>query len=106
MQIRGVADADAVAQAGAAVLAEATRSAVAARGLCSLALNGGRTPWLMLRALRDQEDPWHKVEIFQVDERVAPAASPDRRIENAGAVVLADRAAAAGLDAAAQGHGR
>ena len=82
MTIRVLADADAVARAGAEVVAEAARSAVATRGRCSLALSGGRTPWLMLRALVDQEVPWRQVKIFQVDERVAPADSPDRNLEH------------------------
>ena len=77
-----LADADAVARAGAEVVAEAARSAVATRGRCSLALSGGRTPWLMLRALEDQEVPWRQVKIFQVDERVAPADSPDRNLKH------------------------
>jgi 6-phosphogluconolactonase len=45
-----------------------------------VALSGGRTPWLMLRALHDHEVPWQQVEIFQVDERVAPADSPERNL--------------------------
>jgi 6-phosphogluconolactonase len=81
MKIRVLADADAVAEAGAAVIADAARSAVAMRGHCSLALSGGRTPWLMLRALVDQEVPWRQVDIFQVDERVAPADSPERNLK-------------------------
>ncbi len=82
MKVRVLADADAVAKAGAAVVAEAARSAVATRGRCSLALSGGRTPWLMLRALVDQEVPWQRLEILQVDERVAPADSPDRNLKH------------------------
>jgi 6-phosphogluconolactonase len=82
MKIRVLADPDAVARAGAEAIAEAARSAVAARGRCSLALSGGRTPWLMLRALVDQKVPWRQVEIFQVDERVAPADSPERNLEH------------------------
>jgi 6-phosphogluconolactonase len=82
MKIRVLADADAVAKAGAQAIAEAARSAVATRGRCSLALSGGRTPLLMLRALEDQEVPWQQVEIFQVDERVAPADSPDRNLKH------------------------
>jgi 6-phosphogluconolactonase len=80
MKIQVLADADAVAQAGAEVIAAAARSAVAKRGRCSLALSGGRTPWLMLRSLVEQEAPWPKIEIFQVDERVAPADSPERNL--------------------------
>ena len=80
MKIQLLADADAVAKTGAGVIAGAARSAVATRGRCSLALSGGRTPWVMLRALEDHEVPWRQVEIFQVDERVAPADSPDRNL--------------------------
>jgi 6-phosphogluconolactonase len=82
MKIQVLADAEAVAQAGAEAIAEAARSAVVARGRCFLALSGGRTPWLMLRALVDQEVPWRQIEIFQVDERVAPADSPARNLNH------------------------
>jgi 6-phosphogluconolactonase len=80
MKIQVLADVDAVAQAGAEAIAAAARSAVATRGRFLLALSGGRTPWLMLRALVDQEVPWPKIEIFQVDERIAPAGSPERNL--------------------------
>jgi 6-phosphogluconolactonase len=92
MKIRVLADADAVAKAGAAVVAEAARAAVATRGRCSLALSGGRTPWVMLRALEGQEVPWRQVEIFQVDERVAAADSPDRNLKHLRESLLASGA--------------
>lgn len=83
MKIRVLADADAVAKAAAAVLAEAVRTAVAVRGECMLALSGGRTPWLMLQELvLDQSVPWQQLKILQVDERVAPADSPDRNLKH------------------------
>jgi 6-phosphogluconolactonase len=82
MKIQVLADADAVAKAGAAVLAEAARAAVAARGSCTIALSGGRTPWVMLRALQHEDVPWHRLQILQVDERVAPADSPDRNLRH------------------------
>ena len=83
MKIQALADAEAVAQAGAKAIAEAARSAVVARGRCSLALSGGRTPWLMLRALVvDKSVPWQQLKVFQVDERVAPADSPDRNLKH------------------------
>lgn len=82
MKIQVLADANAVATAGAAVIAEAARAAVEARGDCTLALSGGRTPWVMLRALEDQDVPWQDVKILQVDERVAPADSPDRNLKH------------------------
>jgi 6-phosphogluconolactonase len=82
MKIQVLIDAEAVAKAGAAVLAETARSAVATRGNCTLALSGGRTPWVMLRALQDQDLPWQDVRVLQVDERVAPADSADRNLKH------------------------
>jgi len=38
-----------------------------------VAVSGGRTPWLMLRALARDEVPWESVHVVQVDERVAAA---------------------------------
>jgi 6-phosphogluconolactonase len=81
MKIRVLPDEQAVAKAGAATIAEAARSAVATRGRCTLALSGGRTPWVMLRALQEEDMPWQQVSIVQVDERVAPADSPDRNLK-------------------------
>jgi 6-phosphogluconolactonase len=73
-------DADSVAQAAAATIAAAARSATVARGRFALALSGGHTPWIMLRALAVQDVPWAGVHVFQVDERIAPAGDPDRNL--------------------------
>jgi len=80
VRIETLADADAVAQAGAAFTAEEARAAVAARGRFVMALSGGHTPWKMLRALADERMPWPSVHVVQVDERVAPAGDPDRNL--------------------------
>jgi 6-phosphogluconolactonase len=80
MKIEALADADAVARAGAALTAEEARAAVAARGRFVMAVSGGHTPWKMLRALADQPMPWADVHVVQVDERVAPAEHPDRNL--------------------------
>src|SRR6185295_4726192 len=80
VRIEALADADAVARAGAAVTAEEARAAVATRGRFVMALSGGHTPWTMLRALADEEMPWPGVHVVQVDERVAPAGDPDRNL--------------------------
>ena len=53
-----------------------------------MAVSGGRTPWLMLRALADDELPWQHVQVFQVDERVAPAGDPDRNLAHLRASLL------------------
>ena len=80
MKIDVLADADSVARAAASMIAEKARSGVAARGRFIMAVSGGRTPWMMLRALSNQDMPWEKVHVVQVDERVAPAGHPDRNL--------------------------
>ena len=71
-------DAEAVARRAAQVIAHAARAAVDARGRFLLATSGGATPWLMLRHLAQENVPWERVHLFQVDERVAPEGHPDR----------------------------
>jgi 6-phosphogluconolactonase len=73
-------DADAVARAAAATIAADARAAVAARGHFLMAVSGGHTPWIMLRALASEEVPWKGVQVVQVDERVAPPGHPDRNL--------------------------
>ena len=80
MKIDVLADVDAVARAAASIIAEKARSGVAARGRFIMAVSGGQTPWMMLRALSNQDMPWEKVHVVQVDERVAPAGHPDRNL--------------------------
>jgi 6-phosphogluconolactonase len=80
MNIEVMNTADAVAQKAAAIIAEEASLAVAARGRFVLAVSGGHTPWLMLRALATANVPWPAVHIVQVDERVAPAENPDRNL--------------------------
>jgi 6-phosphogluconolactonase len=61
------------------MIAAEALAAVAARGRFVVALSGGRTPWLMLRALAAHHDvPWERVHVVQVDERIVPAGHPDR----------------------------
>ena len=71
---------DSVAQRAAAIIAGDARAAIAARGRFLMAVSGGRTPWLMLRALGTADLPWPAVHVVQVDERVAPAGDPDRNL--------------------------
>ena len=49
-------DADAVARAAAATIAADARAAVAARGRFIMAVSGGHTPWIMLRALANDPE--------------------------------------------------
>jgi len=92
MKLEALADGGAVARAGAAFIAGEARAAVAARGRFTVALSGGRTPWVMLRALAGMADvPWGSVHVFQVDERIAPAGDADRNLTHL-AESLLDRA--------------
>jgi 6-phosphogluconolactonase len=88
MKLEVLADADAVAEAAAALIASEARAAVAARGRFVMAISGGRTPWMMLHALAGQDVPWEGVHVLQVDERVAPAGDPDRNLTHLRASLL------------------
>lgn len=88
MKIEVLADVDAVARQAAAMIAQAAREDVAARGQFVMAVSGGKTPWQMLRALADEDVPWHAIQIMQVDERIAPAGDPDRNLTHLHASLL------------------
>jgi len=80
MNIEVFDSADSVAHKAAAIIASEARAAVAVRGRFLMAVSGGHTPWVMLRALVNQDVPWPAVHVVQVDERVAPAGDPDRNL--------------------------
>jgi len=80
MNIEVFDDADSVARAAAAAIAADTRAAIATRGRFALAVSGGHTPWIMLRALAGGDIPWAGVHVCQVDERVAPDGHTDRNL--------------------------
>src|SRR5215471_13089659 len=80
MKLEVFADADTVAKEAAALVAAEARAAVAKRGTFVMAVSGGRTPWLMLRALAREDVPWEGVHVVQVDERLAPQGDPDRNL--------------------------
>ena len=73
-------DEGAVARRGAAVIAAAARSAVAEHGAFALAVSGGKTPSATFDRLADEELPWDRTAIWQVDERIAPDGDPDRNL--------------------------
>jgi 6-phosphogluconolactonase len=77
-----------VARKAAAIIADAARVAATSRGRFIMAVSGGHTPWLMLRTLADDELPWQHVQVFQVDERVAPVGDPDRNLAHLRASLL------------------
>lgn len=79
LEIEVLPDADAVAERGAAYVAEQAQAAIADHGRFTFAVSGGRTPWAMFAHLVGKM-PWEKVTIYQVDERVAPDGDPDRNL--------------------------
>jgi len=80
MEFEILADSNAVANRAADVIAADAREAIGLRGQFDMAVSGGHTPWVMLRALADEDIPWGKIHVFQIDERIAPAGDPDRNL--------------------------
>lgn len=80
MKLEILPDAAAAASAAAVYIAAESRAANTARRRFLAAVSGGSTPWLMLRALAQEQVPWDAIHIVQVDERVAPAGHPDRNL--------------------------
>lgn len=89
-------DLDRLSRHGAAYIAAAARDAVAARGVFTMAVSGGRNPWTMFRDLTACDMPWEHTRIFQVDERVAPSGDDDRNLTH-----LVDSLAGVDADVAA-----
>jgi 6-phosphogluconolactonase len=75
-----VPDAASLAAQAAEFVAARARAALADHGRFSFAVSGGKTPWAMFAELKRQDMPWASVEIFQVDERIAPDGDPDRNL--------------------------
>jgi 6-phosphogluconolactonase len=73
-------DAGLAAQRGAELIAEAAEAAIDSRGSFSIAASGGTDPWEMYRRLGWLEPDWERVQVLQVDERVAPDGDPDRNL--------------------------
>jgi 6-phosphogluconolactonase len=80
MTIEVLDDVESVAHRAAEVIAAEARAAVEARGRFVVAISGGRTPWVMLRALRSLDVPWKDVHVLQVDERIAPVGHDERNL--------------------------
>jgi 6-phosphogluconolactonase len=81
IELEVCADERAAARRAAELIAALGAEAVSDRNIFSLAMSGGRTPWAMLAILGEQEQmPWDKTELFQVDERLASPGSEDRNL--------------------------
>lgn len=66
------------ASRAAAYIAEVAAAAIEERGVARIAVSGGKTPARMLAYLARIPIAWRHVEVWQVDERVAPEGHADR----------------------------
>jgi 6-phosphogluconolactonase len=82
------ADVDEAAAQAARIIANSLRNAIAERGRATVAFSGGKTPWVMLRALAAASVDWQGVDVFQVDERVVPRDDPDRNATHIEAALI------------------
>lgn len=73
-------DPAAVHRRGAELIAEAVGAAIDEKDRCALGVSGGRDPWPMFSQLEDRGLDWTRIEIYQVDERAAPAGSEERNL--------------------------
>jgi 6-phosphogluconolactonase/glucosamine-6-phosphate isomerase/deaminase len=100
------------AEAAASWLARRLRDAVRRRGCATIAVSGGSTAPPLFAALARLDMPWEQLQLWQVDERVAPDGHAERNAGQLGgqlaglaATVHLMPVTAADLDAAAARYG-
>lgn len=71
-QMRAFDDGSALARALAKDVAGALSAGIAARGIATVALSGGKTPAAFFAALFQQDLPWFRVQLTLVDDRCVP----------------------------------
>lgn len=69
-----------VAVTASELLEERLAAALEDQQRASIALSGGSTPWPVFDRLAAANLDWARIDIFQVDERVAPEHHPDRNL--------------------------
>lgn len=62
-------------------------------GRASLAVSGGSTPWSALEQLADADLAWKRIDILQVDERIAPPGNSARNLTKLRSALLSRVAA-------------
>ena len=78
IRVEVLPDPGSVGEHAADLIAEAIRRAISEERRFAWAISGGETPAPMFRRLGALELPWHLIDTWQVDERVAPPDDPDR----------------------------
>ncbi len=78
MQIEHLADTRSVAVRCADIITQNMLAAIEERGQFTIAFSGGSTPLPLFQRLAEISLPWHKTQIFQVDERLAPQGDNNR----------------------------
>jgi 6-phosphogluconolactonase len=81
-ELRDFPDADAVATAAAAFVAQRARESIDDHGQFTFAVSGGRTPWSMFEKLAQLDVDWANATLYQVDERIAPVGDSTRNLTN------------------------
>ena len=77
MRVTTVADAEAAAARAADLVAQLVGEAIAARGVCHLALAGGSTPERCHELLAERDVDWSAVHLWESDERCVPPDDED-----------------------------
>jgi 6-phosphogluconolactonase len=70
-------DKTALIQRALQLILEKLHTAIAERGLFTIALSGGGTPKPLYEAIAAQDLPWDKIHVFWGDERYVPPNHPD-----------------------------
>jgi 6-phosphogluconolactonase len=80
MRTEVFATAGAAARGAAERICDLATAALRTQDRFGIAVSGGRSPGLMLEALAASGLPWSRIDVFQVDERIAPAGSEARNL--------------------------
>lgn len=75
-----IVDTDRLSAEAAAHIAAVLRATVEVEGRATVAFSGGSSAGPLFAALAEADLPWHALDVFQVDERVAPDGDPDRNL--------------------------
>ncbi|MGI8617233.1 MAG: 6-phosphogluconolactonase [Actinomycetota bacterium] len=78
IRVEVLPDPGSVDERAADLIAEAVRRAISEGRRFAWAISGGQSPVPMFRGLGALELPWHLIDTWQVDERVAPPGDSDR----------------------------